>query len=184
MPEKTKPTFYLKNEASASFTSESYSDYTGVGLNISDKSFGSADVVIAGKASNTSFGGFAEAKYTTPKFANSNWSAESRTRFCIDESYKNREPSIYMTQRVAAKGNWNLGKGFGIYEIAGANAKISLQGEGVQSITPTSITGVSYKVGKKTNLYGEIELTKGYNLAENKWNNFGCGGYLGVKVTF
>ena len=77
-----------------------------------------------------------------------------------------------MTQRVAAKGNWNLGKGFSIYEIAGANAKISLQGDGVQSVTPTSITGLGYKINKQISVYGEFEMAQAYKVPDKKWDDF------------
>lgn len=181
--ENMNMTTYIKNEASASLTSKSFSDYAGIGMNLSGENWGGVDAFVAGKATNSSLGGFLEGKYTTPKIADSNWSLESRTRLCTDKPYKADDLSIYMTQRVAGKGNWNLGKGVGIYEIAGVSSKISFQGKGVQSITPTSITGVSYKVSGKTSIYGEVEVTKPYSLAEKGWKPLGCGVYFGLKMT-
>lgn len=183
MSEKGKLTLFAKDEASKSFTSPSWSNYAGGGLNYSD-TFGSVDVFIAGKTTNSGHGSFIEGKYTTPKIANSDWAIELRTRGCEDISYETGDKSIYMTQRVAAKGSWSLPKNFSIYQIAGVNAKFDLQGNGVQSITPTSITGVGYKVTKNFSVYCEFEMTKGYNFVNNKWDKFGCGGYIGGKVTF
>lgn len=166
---------FAKSEGS---TSCSY--FTGGGINLSREDLGSLDLFVAEKVTNTASGNFIETKYATP----GKYAAEFRTRFCFDETYKEGDSSIYMTQRVAAKGNWNLGKGFSIYEIAGANAKISLQGDGVQSVTPTSITGLGYKINKQISVYGEFEMAQAYKVPDKKWDDFKCGGYLGIKVTF
>lgn len=184
MSNKGKVTIFTKDEASKSFTSPNWSNYAGIGLNYSEESLGSVDVLIAGKVTNSSSGSFIEGKYTTPKVAHSDWSVELRTRGCEDISHETGDKSIYITQRVAAKGSWNLPKGFSVYQIAGVNAKIDLQGEGAQSLTPTSITGLGYKVNEHVSIYGEFELYKGYDIPKANWNDTSCGTYLGIKIGF
>lgn len=182
MPINNSTSYFIKNEANYSINSNSFSNYTMLGGKYSGK--GNFEFGLALKENQSSFGGFTEAKYTSPKIGNSNWSAESRTRVMADKPYDGNNTNFSMTQRLAAKGSWNLGKGWSIYEIAGVNSKISLQGDGLQSLTPTSITGIGYNINKKLNVYTEGELSKTYSVQDNSWDKLSPSVYLGAKYTF
>ena len=174
---------YVKNESSYDPMSENYSNYTFLGVKISGK-YGSSDLGGAVKFTDSSSGGFVEYKYTTPKFVGSKLAFESRTRFIADKPYGEDDFSKSLTQRLAFKGSWNLGKDFSVYEITGASVKLSLEGKGFQSVTPTSITGVGYNVNKNFHIYGEVEVSRGYSVSKNAWGKTTPSFYLGVKYTF
>lgn len=175
--------YFVKNEASYSFNNKSFGDYTMLGAKRSSR-FGNLEIGLAFKATNSSLGGFGEAKYTSPKLGDSNWSIESRTRILADTPFNKDDTNFSLTQRIAGKGSWNLGKGWNVYEIAGANAKVSLEGKGFQSVTPTSITGIGYNVNKNLNVYAEGEISKSYNIQDDSWGKFSPAVYLGAKYTF
>lgn len=178
MPEKKGNTsYFIKDEISVPVKGGEISNYTGVGVKYTEPNFGNIEGMAAFKISESKTGGFGEIKYTTPKLVE-NWSIESRTRVCGD--YKSDDSlETSLTQRIAAKASWYIGNGLSIYEIAGVNSKISLQGDGIKSITPTSITGLGYK-----NMYCEFGLSKGYNLQTKQWSKITPEVYLGYKVTF
>ena len=179
-----KISYFIKNEASCSVDGGSYSNYTGIGAKVSDSGFGSIEGMVAVKPTDTKIGGFAELKYTSPKIKNSDWSIESRTRAIVEKPYKEKDVSSSMTERVALKGSWNLGKGFSIYEIAGINSKISLDDGQLKSVTPTSITGVGYNASKKVSLYTEAEFSSKYSVPDKTWEKNSPTLYFGAKFTF
>ncbi len=184
MPDiNSKVSYFAKNEASYSINNNSFSNYTMLGSKYAGQG-GNYELGLAFKESQTSYGGFIESKYTSPKLGNSNWAIESRTRVVADKPYGDSSISNSLTQRVAGKGSWNLGKGWSLYEIAGLNSNISLQGKGLQSLTPTSITGVGYNINKNWNVYAEGELSKTYSLTDNSWKDLSSSVYLGTKYTF
>ena len=169
------PDFFVKNESSVSLTNGTLGNYTGAGVKYSGSS-GTYEGMLAFKANETSKGGFGEFKYTTPK--KHDLAFESRTRV----QFETRGNSI--TTRVAGKFSKDIGKNFNIYEIAGATAKISLEGKGFQSITPMSLTGLGYNINKKLSCYTELELSKSYNPSSKSWGAFAPSSYLGIKYTF
>lgn len=169
------PDYFIKNEASISLTDGSVGDYLGGGVKFSAES-GTYEGMLAFKANQSSKGAFGEFKYTTPKAGCV--ALESRTRFQFETS------GSTMTTRVAGKYSKNLGRDFNIYEIAGGTAKISLEGNGAQSITPVSITGAGYNITPKLNCYAEFELSKSYDLKSNNWGKIQPGAYIGLKYTF
>ena len=142
------------------------------------------EVGLAIKETESLFGGFLESKYTSPKILNSNWALESRTRAQAENAYKNDDINYSLTQRIAAKGSWNLGRKWSIYQITGLNTKVSLEGDGVQSLTPVLLGGVGYNVNKNLNIYAEGDLSKSYNLVKKSWNEKESSIYLGLKYTF
>lgn len=168
-----KPSFFLKNEASVSLKDGTLGDYLGGGIKYSSSS-GTYEGMLAFKANETSKGGFGEFKYTTPKLHD--FALESRTRAQFETSGNT------MTTRLAGKYSKNIGK-FNIYEIAGATAKLSLEG-GAQSVTPVSLTGVGYNITPRLSCYAEGELSKSYNLKKHSWGDFSPSAYLGVKYAF
>ena len=183
MPDK-KTSNFIKNEYCNNISNDTWANYTGIGHSVSTPELGKVEGLLAIRISDTTLGGFGEVKYTTPKIKDSEWSFESRTRVHIDESQKDCNLAKNLTQRLAFKGIWDSNMGVSLYEIMGINSKISLQGEGMKSITPTSITGVNCNVSKNISIYGEVEASKTYNIAEKKWNNFSPATYLGLKIAF
>lgn len=174
--------YFIKNEASYSVNNGA-SNYTLIGSKIC-KPKGNFEVGLAFKESKTSLGGFIEGKYTSPKNEDANWSLESRTRLQGDFPYDKEKASFSLAQRIAGKGSWDIDKGVNFYQIFGLNSKISLQGDGLQSLTPTSITGFGYDLNKKLNVYIEGELSKGYDFQKKSWNDLSPAVYLGAKYTF
>ena len=179
-----KISYFIKNEASCSVNDGSCSNYTGIGAKVSNSGLGSFEGMVAVKPTDTNIGGFAELKYTSPKIKNSDWAIESRTRAIIEKPYKEKVLESSLTERVALKGSWNLGKGFSIYEITGINSKISLDDGQLKSVTPTSITGVGYNVSKKVNLYTEAEFSSKYSVPDKTWEKNSPSVYLGAKFAF
>ena len=172
----TKPSYFAKSESSISFTDGALGNYTGVGIR-QPFSFGTLEGMAAAKFSETSKGGFGEIKYTSPKVL-PDTSIENRTRFQFETSGNT------MTNRVALKYSKSLNDKFSIYEIAGATAKVSLDGEGLKSITPVSLTGVGYNINKNLSCYAEGEVSKSYNTQTHTWGKVSPAAYVGVKYTF
>ena len=173
MPE---PSYFAKNESSISFTDGTIGNYTGVGIK-QPFSFGTLVGLAATKFSETSKGGFGEVKYTSPKVL-PDTSVENRTRFQFEDSANT------MTNRVALKYSKSLNDKFSIYEIAGATAKVSLDGDGLKSVTPVSLTGVGYNINHNLSCYAEGEVSKSYNPQSHTWGNISPAGYVGIKYTF
>lgn len=181
MPNNIIDSGFIKNEANYNFKNNSYGNYTGIGAKHSSK-IGNIEALLAFKKTDSSIGGFLEGKYTTPKFLDDNIQIESRTRLVSDKPDESSHASFSLTQRVAAKGAIKLNNKFSIYEIAGVNANISLEGEGLKSLTPTSITGFNYDLNKKVCLYTEIELSKPYDCKKKSFEDLSTSGYIGVKI--
>ena len=139
-------------------------------------SAGSVEGLVAFKQSANSRGGFGELKLTSPSAGNI--VLESRTRVQFETSGNT------VTQRVAVKYSQSLPKGFSIYNITGASAKFSMEGDGTQSITPVCLTGVGYKFNKELSGYCEYELCKGFDMKNHAWGKASSNMYIGVKYTF
>ena len=183
MPTVNNSTYFIKNEAGYSFNNQNFGNYIMLGGKYTSN-YGNLEAGLAFKTSLTSVGGFFEGKYTTPKFGKSNLALESRTRMQVDKAYGKDNADSSLAERLAVKGSWDLGKGLSLYEIAGLNAKISMQGDGLKSLTPMSLTGLGYNVNKKLNIYLEGELSKTYDLKNECWDRFSPAVYVGAKYTF
>lgn len=173
MAEPDKVSYFVKDEASFPLNGEEVGNYTGFGVKTAS-STGTYETMLAFKATESSTSGFGEFKYTSPKLGGSNWSIESRTRAMSDET---------VTQRFAGKYSTNLSKDVSIYEIAGVNSKFSLH-SGMSSVTPVSLTGIGYNVAQNVNIYGEMEISKSYNVNSGNWGKISPNAYVGMKITF
>lgn len=173
MSEPDKVSYFVKDEATIPLNGGEVGNYTGFGVKTTS-SAGAYETMLAFKATESSASGFGEFKYTSPKIGGSDWSIESRTRAMSDET---------VTQRFAGKYSTNLSKDVSIYEIAGVNSKFSLH-SGMSSVTPVSLTGVGYNVSKNINVYGEVELSKSYNVSSGNWGKISPNAYVGMKVSF
>lgn len=169
------PDYFIKNEASMSFTNKNLGNYTGVGMRFSKPS-GSYEGMVAFKSNDTSTGGFGEFKYTTPK--HNNLAFESRTRIQLESAGNS------MTMRMAGKYSKNLGKDFNIYEITGVSAKLPFESKKAQSVTPVSLTGIGYNINSNLSCYAEGEISKSYNINSKDWGKTSTNAYLGIKYTF
>ena len=168
------PDYFVKNETSLPLDKDGTSgNHCDIGVRQAT-SIGTFEGAIAYKVNENSEGCFGEFKYTTPSVRN--FALESRTRGQFVDTGNN------MTERLALKYSQNLGKGFSIYNITGASANISFEGEGLKSITPVNLTGLGYSFNKKVGAYLEYEGTKSYNIKTKKWGNFSSNVYIGVKV--
>ena len=167
--------FFAKSETSLSLDDCGIGNYTGLGIKQS-RSWGTLEGLTAFKANEKTRELMLEGKYTTPKFGD--FALENRTRV-MSGNYGDT-----MTERVACKYSKSLGNGFSIYNITGANAKIALNGDGLKSITPVTLTGLGYNVNKQLSTYVEYEGSKGYDTQSHKWGNFVSNMYFGIKYTF
>lgn len=177
-----KYSYSLTNEASYGVTSESWSDYTAARIKRTEDS-GTTEFGVAYKETDNSRGVFIEGKYTSPKLNETNWSLESRTRIHGDFSKDEETHSSSLTQRIAAKGSWKLDDNLSIYEIAGASTSISLDKGSVKTLTPLSLTGISYNY-KNGSIYLEGEVSKSYKVPTKNWNNVSLAVYAGIKISF
>lgn len=173
-----KLSFFIKDEATIPLDNGNFANYTGVVGKI-PTDVGNLEIMPAVSVSESKVGGFLEGKFTTSKIKGTPIAFESRTRIVGDKPFGKSSFNTALTQRVAAKANVNLGKGWSVYEIAGASANISFNGDGVKSITPTSITGVGYK-----NVYCELGLSKSYSPRTNTWGKTTPEVYVGFKIPF
>lgn len=176
----TNPSYFIKSETSYN---GNFANYTGIGKKIKNPHLGTSEVMFAKKTSGTQTGGFGEYKYTSPELFG-NWKLESRTRCVYDKEFESNNTSNYLNQRVAFKGNWNYDNNWGSYIIAGVNSKIGLDKATSNSATLLTLAGVSKDIGKHLNIYGEVEVSKGYNFSSKEMGNFAPAGYLGIKYTF
>jgi hypothetical protein len=182
-PENNNNSTSLFFKSESSFSSDSCSNYTGIGARHITERAGTFEGLTAFRASDSTIGGFQEFRYTTPEFGNSDLYVESKSRLMVDDSYDG-PVSVDVTEQLALKGSWNLGNGVGLYEIAGATSRFSLQGNGVKSVGPISITGLSYNPTPKVGVYGELVLSKPYDMQSKAWKKLTPSGCLGVKVVF
>ena len=178
--EKDKISCFVKDEATYSFSSNSFNNYTMFGVK-KNLEAGSLEGGLAFKASDSQYGGFAELKLTSEELVK-NISAESRTRLSIETPYNDSRTSLNIGQRIALKGSWNLGKRWNIYEIAGASLNLDLQEGNVTSVGPTSVTGVGYKINKNASIYGEASFSKSYKPIIESWDKLSSSFTLGVKI--
>ena len=162
---------FIKSESFYS-SKDNFGNYSGAGFKIQGSN-GSVESLLAVKPTNNSIGGFGEFKYTSPKILNSNWSLESRTRAIANKKQDGQNIDFSLTQRVAAKGAWNINDNWNIYEIAGLNLKVPLNKNDMVSLTPTSITGVGYNINDKLSSYAEVEVSNNSPTV-----------YLGCKYNF
>lgn len=170
------PDIFVKNETSIPLNSDGMSsNHFDVGVKEATE-YGTFEGALAYKINENTEGVFTEFKYTTPSVEN--FALETRTRM----QFMNTGNS--MTERVALKSSKKLGKGFSIYNITGASANISLEGNGLQSVTPVSLTGVGYSFNKNLSAYVEYEGSMPYNTQTKKWGDYSSNMYMGVKYTF
>lgn len=165
---------YLKNETGLP-TYGGYSNYTGIGIN-----FKNLGLLTAVKITENSSGGFFQAS-SSVKTPIEKLSLTSRTRYIFDKPH-NGNLKQNITERIALKYSQNFGK-VGFYEIAGANANYSVSDGEFKSLSPVSLTGIDYKISKNTKIYGEFEISKGFDLKNNSWNDgVSTAIYLGLNI--
>jgi len=145
----------------------------------------------AARNNKTASGNFGELKVNFPslfKFESKNGKheiktgIESRTRQVFETNSETNLDSHYVNQRLALKTNYDCGR-FGAYNITGINSKfVDID---LQTYTPMTLFGASYKVGEgqNTELYAEVEFAKTHNLNNNSKNS-ATTGYVGIKVNF
>ena len=166
--------FFVKDEASVSLNDGSIGNYLGGGVRYNCEGGGTLEGMLAFKSNESSVGGFAEIKATTPY--QNNCAFESRTRFQVESGGNS------VVTRAALKCSKDFGK-FNVYEIAGGSVKFNLKNQ-ENSFIPTSITGIQYNPSKKVGIYTEAGVSKAYNATNNCWGKFTPEVYVGAKFTF
>lgn len=166
-----------------SFSATSNGNYTGIGARFTTENAGTFEGLTAFKSTDSAIGGFQEVRYTTPEIGNSNLYVESKGRVLLEDAYDG-PLSVDATEQLALKGSWKLGSQVGLYQLAGATSKFSLQGAGVKSVAPISITGVSCNPTPKSSAYCELVLSKPYDFQKKAWGEFSPSVCVGLRITF